>query len=164
MKSRIIFNLAVAFALFGPFSSFGNVTKAVSAVSYCTITTNNPDEAYQQYAALQKALTNDDAASAQKAAVELISALKDIPSSAKATKAAVAISKTEDIKVQRTSFATLSQELIKLFKANKPDNVMIYIHYCPMKKAYWLSGSKEILNPYFGKKMPSCGKTTGMII
>ena len=38
---------------------------------------------------------------------------------------------------------------------------MIYKDFCPMyndnKGAIWLSESKEIKNPYFGKSMSTCG-------
>lgn len=164
MKSITIFTLAVVFALSGTYNSFGHSKSVATVFPHTTVTANNPDKAYERYAALDNALAKDDAVTAQKAGAKLVHALKDIPGSAKATKAATAISKTKDISAQRKSFAILSQELIKLFKTNKPDNVMIYIHYCPMKKAYWLTDSKEIHNPYFGKAMPSCGKTTGMIM
>jgi hypothetical protein len=36
----------------------------------------------------------------------------------------------------------------------------LYQQYCPMKKAYWLSETPTIKNPYYGKEMPTCGKTT----
>lgn len=163
MKSIIIFSFATAFAMSGSFNSFG-AAKNVTTISHNAVMVNNPDMAYAQYANLQKALANDDAATAQKAATELVDALKDISGSQAATKAATAISKTKNIKEQRKSFAALSVALENLFKANKPDNVMIYIHYCPMAKAYWMSNSKDIQNPYFGKSMLSCGKTTGMIM
>ena len=164
MKSRIIFSLAVAFALTSPFNSFGNARNATATVSLSSTTANHSDKAYQQYTLLDNALANDDAITAQKAAAKLADALKDIPESTDAMKAALTISKTKNIAIQRESFATLSLSIIKLFKAHKPDNVMPYIHYCPMKKAYWLSNSEKIKNPYYGKSMPSCGKTIGMIM
>lgn len=164
MKSRIIFTLAVAFALSVSFNSFGHSRNVSIVFPYSTVMSDNPDKAYEQYAALENALAKDDAVTAQKAATKLAVVLKDIPGSSDAAKAATAISKTKDITVQRKSFATLSTAITKLFRAHKPDNVMIYIHYCPMKKAYWLSDSKDIENPYYGKSMPSCGKTTGMIM
>jgi hypothetical protein len=36
------------------------------------------------------------------------------------------------------------------------------LQYCPMKKASWLSDSKDIRNPYYGANMLDCGsvKTT----
>lgn len=164
MKSGIIFSFAVALALCGSFSSFGSERNAATTVSLSRAIANNSDKAFQEYALLQKALANDNADDAQKAAANLVKALKDIPKSATAAKVAVAISKTNDIKAQRKSFASLSTALENLFKANKPEDVMIYIHYCPMAKVSWLSNSKDIQNPYLGKSMPTCGETTGMIM
>lgn len=57
---------------------------------------------------------------------------------------------------QREHFQSLSQEiyiLAKLFGTSQT----LYKDYCPMKKASWLSETKDIKNPYFGQSMPSCG-------
>jgi Protein of unknown function (DUF3347) len=58
---------------------------------------------------------------------------------------------------QREHFAKLSNNMYALvfnFKANETE---AYLEYCPMKKASWLSNSKDIKNPYYGKKMLDCG-------
>jgi hypothetical protein len=58
---------------------------------------------------------------------------------------------------QREHFAKLSNNMYALvfnFKANQTE---AYLEYCPMKKASWLSESKDIKNPYYGKKMLDCG-------
>ncbi|RYF87461.1 MAG: DUF3347 domain-containing protein, partial [Chitinophagaceae bacterium] len=36
----------------------------------------------------------------------------------------------------------------------------IYLQYCPMKKASWLSSEKQIRNPYYGSSMLTCGEVT----
>jgi hypothetical protein len=163
MKTKICFTIALASAMLVSFNSFGYQINT-DAIAFNLSGTNPSDKAFEQYAALQKALAIDNAATAQKAAKGLVAALKEIPGSADAIKATTAISQTKDIAKQRKAYATLNEAIIKLFKAHKPENVMPYIHYCPMAKAYWLSDSKDIHNPYFGSKMPSCGKTTGMIM
>jgi hypothetical protein len=65
-----------------------------------------------------------------------------------------------NIKHQREHFDMLSKDmydLVKKFTAGQP----IYVDYCPMynnnKGATWLSETKEIRNPYFGKDMNTCG-------
>lgn len=68
----------------------------------------------------------------------------------------------KEIEHQREHFMKLSNSMYALvfsFKANKTD---AYLQYCPMKKATWLSESKDIKNPYYGNKMLDCGsvKTT----
>lgn len=49
-------------------------------------------------------------------------------------------------------------DLLKDFGTPKP----VYKVFCPMyndkKGAFWLSDSREIKNPYYGKKMASCGE------
>jgi len=78
-------------------------------------------------------------------------------------KDATSISETKDIKKQREQFANLSNNMIALAKAMKLGEQPIYETYCPMKKAYWLSNSKTIKNPYFGSFMLTCGKVTETI-
>ena len=78
-------------------------------------------------------------------------------------KDATGISETKDIKKQREQFANLSNNMIALAKAMKLGDQPIYETYCPMKKAYWLSDSRTIKNPYFGSSMLSCGKVTNTI-
>lgn len=61
---------------------------------------------------------------------------------------------------QREHFNMLSQDMadmVKTFDAGEN----LYKDYCPMynnkKGAVWISETKEIKNPYLGKKMPTCG-------
>lgn len=61
---------------------------------------------------------------------------------------------------QREHFEMLSTdmyEMVKAFGAGQP----LYQDICPMynnnKGATWLSETKEINNPYMGKKQPTCG-------
>ena len=64
------------------------------------------------------------------------------------------------IEHQREHFVTLSKDmddLIQLFGTNQK----LYLDFCPMadnnKGAVWISETKEITNPYFGKDMATCG-------
>jgi hypothetical protein len=65
-----------------------------------------------------------------------------------------------DIAHQREHFVMLSKDmndLIQLFGTNQK----LYLDFCPMaddnKGAVWISETKEITNPYFGKDMATCG-------
>lgn len=73
------------------------------------------------------------------------------------------IKASAEIKHQREHFISLSRNLFELAKAFKVNNWDLYYQYCPMandgKGAYWLSDQSTIRNPYFGKKMLSCGST-----
>ena len=61
---------------------------------------------------------------------------------------------------QREHFELLSKDIYDLVKAFGAGQVL-YKDFCPMynngKGAFWLSETKEIKNPYFGKSMPTCG-------
>jgi thiamine biosynthesis lipoprotein ApbE len=70
------------------------------------------------------------------------------------------MSETADIDHQREHFASLSKNMYEVVKGVKMNTAPIYEQYCPMKKAYWLSESEQIKNPYFGNKMLTCGKVT----
>lgn len=68
-----------------------------------------------------------------------------------------------DIEKKRESFEMISNAMYDLLRVIKPAGVTIYYQYCPMafenKGAYWLSNADSIRNPYFGKKMLTCGET-----
>lgn len=73
---------------------------------------------------------------------------------------AEAISKESDLGKMREALSPLSDQLyhsIKKFDVNAGG----FRQFCPMafdyKGAYWLSDSDEILNPYFGDEMLTCG-------
>lgn len=61
---------------------------------------------------------------------------------------------------QREHFDMLSKDMYDLVKAFGAGQTL-YKDFCPMyndnKGAIWLSETKEIKNPYFGKAMPTCG-------
>lgn len=121
------------------------------------------DQAVQQYMAIKQALFAGNADQARKEAAVLDRSLQGIAASAQALSAAQAITAGRDLSAQRVSFARLTLALHELLVKDKP-SAMLYIHYCPMAKAYWMDASSSIENPYLGKQMPGCGKTTGMIM
>lgn len=61
---------------------------------------------------------------------------------------------------QREHFEMLSKDIYDLVKVFKPAQTL-YKDFCPMydggKGANWISETKEIKNPYMGKKMATCG-------
>jgi hypothetical protein len=70
------------------------------------------------------------------------------------------IAANNDIKKQRAVFANFSKNMATVAKAIKLSDQAVYLQYCPMKKASWLSNEKTIKNPYFGSAMLSCGELT----
>lgn len=65
-----------------------------------------------------------------------------------------------NIKHQREHFDLLSKDMYDFVKAFGAGQTL-YKDFCPMyndnKGAIWLSETKEIKNPYYGKAMSSCG-------
>ena len=130
---------------------------------------------FESYLSVKDALVNDNSSEAQKSATALIETLDNVdmnlltdkkshnlwmPLLNELNKASLEISKTKDIKNQRTHFITLSNNFSKaleIFGINKK----IYKQYCPManndKGAIWLSSEEKIMNPYFGAEMLQCG-------
>lgn len=66
----------------------------------------------------------------------------------------------------RNAFVNLSNTMISMANTFKPNETLFVLH-CPMansnKGADWLSSSKEIKNPYYGKAMLTCGEVKDTI-
>lgn len=75
-------------------------------------------------------------------------------------KDAAAIAKAKNIEQQRKVFSNFSNNVASLAKTMKLAGAPVYLQYCPMKKAYWLSKEKAIKNPYYGDAMLSCGSVS----
>ena len=67
------------------------------------------------------------------------------------------IAESNDLNKQRVVFSNFSDNVIAVAKAVKLSDKEIYLQYCPMKKASWLSSEKGIKNPYYGSSMLTCG-------
>ena len=76
---------------------------------------------------------------------------------------AAKVSAAVNLEGQRKAFSGVSDMMTMLVKDGKLSMGMIYLEYCPMAKASWLSNEKEIKNPYFGAKMLKCGSVKQMI-
>tara|TARA_R110002073_G_scaffold220418_1_gene380554 strand:- start:37093 stop:38856 length:1764 start_codon:yes stop_codon:yes gene_type:complete len=70
------------------------------------------------------------------------------------------------IKEQRNHFSGLSLSIknaVQIFGINKK----VYSHFCPMVAdntgAFWLSNEDNVLNPYFGQEMLTCGEVKEVI-
>lgn len=123
------------------------------------------------YLDLKNALVADDGAGAEAKAKILntqIAAVqvKDLPVAQQATWKSYVdklsfdsrhISETDKIDHQREHFASLSKNIYAVIKASKANSTDLYLQYCPMKKANWLSDKNAIENPYYGKSMLDCG-------
>lgn len=116
---------------------------------------------FDQYLQVEAALVNTNAAKTATEASKLENLLKEASADEATQTAVAAISASEDINVQRQHFETLSSSVEKMLQGSLKSGTL-YKQYCPMafnnKGAYWISSSKDILNPYFGDKMLKCGR------
>ena len=75
---------------------------------------------------------------------------------------AAALQGEKDIEGKRKSFQVISDNLYDLVRTVRFDKQKLYHQFCPMafndQGAYWLSPNSDIKNPYFGKKMLTCGE------
>ena len=135
---------------------------------------------YESYINLKNALVEENTSNASKNANTLLNNLRLVDmrlvkdkthnhwmSLAKEIKSsATSISKTTDLKQQRSHFKHLSSHLInavQLFGVNDK----VYVEFCPMadnnQGAYWLSKEEKVINPYFGEAMLTCGEVKQVI-
>jgi Cu(I)/Ag(I) efflux system membrane fusion protein len=65
------------------------------------------------------------------------------------------------LEAKRKEFEMITDALYNLIRVVRYDGNKVYYLFCPMafndKGAYWLSNESQIRNPYFGKKMLTCG-------
>lgn len=73
------------------------------------------------------------------------------------------IRESTDIEKTRIVLATVSEIMYAVVKAYHPNESKLYYQFCPMARngagANWISGTKDIVNPYMGQSMPECGRT-----
>lgn len=140
-----------------------------------TKTTGTIKEIVGDYLQLKNAFTNDntnDAATAGKAleaafkafdksalTADQVKIFEDIEGDAREHAEHIGAN-AGNIAHQREHFDLLSKDMYDLVKAFGAGQTL-YKDFCPMyndnKGAIWLSESKDIKNPYYGKAMSSCG-------
>ncbi|MDN3607979.1 DUF3347 domain-containing protein [Kaistella yonginensis] len=119
---------------------------------------------YQNYLTLKNALVTDNSDEASKAANAFIKSASMIDYKVLSEgnldilrKDASKIADSRSIEAQRESFNSLSKNVIALTQKFKLADQSVFIQYCPMAKASWLSAEKNIKNPYYGSSMLTCG-------
>jgi uncharacterized protein YdbL (DUF1318 family) len=80
---------------------------------------------------------------------------------------AKALAQEKDIEAKRKSFQMISDAMYDLVRTIRFDKDVVYHQFCPMAfndaGAYWISATADIKNPYFGKKMLTCGEVKDSI-
>lgn len=137
---------------------------------------NTIDKIIAEYLNLKNALTDDNANGAANAAKAINQSLASVDESAlTAEQKKIYDEVKDDIKEhaehiagnssnighQREHFELLSSDITDIVKTFGSSQTL-YREYCPMynnkKGAYWISETKEIKNPYYGKEMLKCGE------
>jgi hypothetical protein len=126
------------------------------------------------YYALKNALIADDGNTANVQAGELVKTISALPMAKLSPQQhtlfmglfekikfdASHINENKDVKHQREHFNDLSNNVFALVKGLNANESPVYQQYCPMAKAYWLSDNAAVKNPYYGKRMLTCGKVS----
>lgn len=129
------------------------------------------------YYAIKDALVKSDAGTSAKSATALVTAMKAVDMgkmemkqhmefmkiNTKIIADAQKIANSNDLKKQRETFQSLSDNFYVMAKGVKLSSEPIYQQYCPMKKAAWLSNESAVKNPYYGSSMLTCGNVTDTI-
>lgn len=125
---------------------------------------------YQNYLNIKTALTTDNSDEASKAANTFIKSASMIDYKVLSEgnldvlrKDASKIAESRSIEAQRESFNGLSQNMIALTKNFKLSENSVFVQYCPMADASWLSAEKAVKNPFYGKSMLTCGSVKSEI-
>lgn len=146
-----------------------NLSLSIGNSSNASITS-----ALEAYYRLKDALVEADTVAADKASAELAvladsiklegvtdSALIKTVTNFSGTIAAEAVALPEEpnITEKRRSFSMITENLYPLLQSVQYQGNTVYQMMCPMafndnEAAYWLSSSREVVNPYLGKKHP----------
>lgn len=125
----------------------------------------------QQYLYLKDALVSSNAQEARKAAKSMLMHLDELKHEA-IVKPLVEIIENEDLALQRERFYSVSQALQVALEANDDEVINagrepLFLQYCPMafgnQGGTWLSAERNVMNPYFGDEMLTCGAVRGTL-
>ena len=129
------------------------------------------------YYAIKDALVKSDATASANGAAQLVASMKAVDMgkmemkqhmefmkvNTKIIADAQKIADSKDLKKQRETFQSLSDNFYTMAKGVKLSTEPIYQQYCPMKKAAWLSRESSVKNPYYGSSMLTCGNVQDTI-
>lgn len=126
----------------------------------------NMAKVFNHYIHLKTAMVNTNSAAAASAAANFAASIAGMEVDVALTKAVANIEKLDDIEEQRVAFETVTKQMESMLEGALASGT-IYKQFCPMAfgntGAYWLSNSKDIMNPYFGDKMLKCGRVASEI-
>ena len=132
------------------------IAALIAAPALARQASNEEAACLKAYHQVHDALAKDDLAAAKTSATDLTekATAAKCPST---PKHAAELAKSDSLEKAREHFKAISEECIKMMKGVDGQ----YVFTCPMAKADWLqTDSKQVSNPYMGKKMPTCGEIT----
>lgn len=133
---------------------------------------------FAEYLKLTNALTNDNLEEAKINGVNLLKAVEAVNMSlfsgeshkvwmdisAEFKNALQHVKHFKNLGEIRKALNQISESVINMEMAFKPNSETLYVIHCPMANnnqgGDWLSTSKEVKNPYYGKAMLTCGEVS----
>lgn len=67
------------------------------------------------------------------------------------------LSEISDIAAAKERLSSMGSHMWALVEKMKFNEQPVYLQYCPMEDAYWISEEKRIFNPFSPVIMPTCG-------
>ncbi|MDO9260494.1 MAG: efflux RND transporter periplasmic adaptor subunit [Flavobacteriaceae bacterium] len=156
----------------------GDETPLVKSIQKITISEKAKkalEPIINEYVLLQEALSKDDFSTSKKQVQHIKTALSKVNMSMfkgdahnvwmqfeeQLSKSIKVMESVKDIENIRKSFLNLSVNYVSLVETFGPFSKKIYVINCPMannnKGGDWLTYTKEVKNPYYGKSMLTCG-------
>ena len=74
--------------------------------------------------------------------------------------AAVDVQQATDLAAARAAFARLGSAILIEFRCSSSPLGVVQVGYCPMVHGYWLQKAETVQNPFYGARMPDCGRLT----
>jgi len=118
------------------------------------------NKAYMHYTMIRKALFKANTKRVTMMSNMLVGILNNYGKAEEVSGVATKLAASTNIEGQRKLFAELTIAFEPLLKGQVAKGE-VYKSFCPMANgtgAYWFSNSKDIVNPYMGSAMPSCGE------
>src|SRR5262249_9359283 len=72
--------------------------------------------------------------------------------------AAAAFRAIDTVDRARAAFGALSDRMIALVRSSGSAWRDVVVAFCPMAQKYWLQKGERIQNPFYGARMPDCGR------
>ena len=151
------------------------VVKNIQKITISADAKKTLEPVINEYVLFQTALAKDDFSTSKKQVQHIKTALSKVDMKLfkgdahkvwmqfeeQLSKSIKVMESVKDIENIRKSFLNLSVNYVSLVETFGPFSKKIYLINCPManndKGGNWLSFSKEVKNPYYGKSMLTCG-------